>query len=82
MYVFDIMEEIYYVLLSSVMTFLLVISEVLGSVNEFESKSISMLTANLVKSTGETVLSGLRVPVAGSPETLPQVVKFSPETNV
>lgn len=76
------MEEIYYVLLSSVVTFLLVISEVLGSLEHTESKSISMLTAHLVKSTGETVLSGLRVPVAGSPETLPRVVKFSPERNV
>lgn len=76
------MEEIWYVLLSAVVTFLLVVSEVLGTVKEFESKSISMLTSSLIKSTGEVVIASLRVPVMGAPQTLPRVVKISRQTNV
>jgi hypothetical protein len=76
------MEEIWYLVLSAVVTFLLVVSEVLGTVKEFESKSISMLTSSLIQSTGEAVIAGLRTPVIGSPETLPRVVKFSRQNNV
>lgn len=67
------MEEVWYMLLSAVVTFLLVVSEILGTLKQTESKSISMLTANLVK---VAAVNSLKTPVICVPPPAPNAERF------